>query len=348
MGGLSPERNVSLSSGSLIAAALRRKGHSVAAIDLYEGVPEEVSELESLFTSQQTQGVTVPESLPDLEALIAAHGGRRDEIGPRVLDVCRLGNCAFLALHGATGENGQLQAMLDAYRIPYTGSGYIGSMLAMDKDIAKKLLRSEGLLTPDWVRVDTDSTVNIEDIIAVTGLPAVVKPCSCGSSVGVFMADTKEELSAAIRNAARYEKYVMVERRIMGRELTCAFLDGRALPPVEIIPKTGFYDYERKYQANATREICPAPIGDEATDKVYEATARGFAALRLRGYARFDYILDKEGRPWCLEANTLPGMTPTSLMPQEAAAAGIDYDRLCELIAELALSGDAGDAGDAI
>lgn len=337
MGGLSPERNVSLSSGSLIAAALRSRGHRVLALDLYKGLESSVEDLEALFTNERSDSLTVPEGLPDLDALIESNGGRTDEIGPRVIDACRAADCVFLALHGATGENGQLQATLDAYGIRYTGSGYIGSMLAMDKDIAKKLLRSEGILTPDWVRVDTTEAQDIETIIGTTGLPAVVKPCSCGSSVGVYIVNTKEELASAIENASAYERYVMVEKKIDGRELTCAYFDGKALPPVEIIPKTGFYDYLNKYKANATTEICPAPIGTAATQLVYEATERGFSALRLRGYARFDYILDESGHPWCLEANTLPGMTPTSLLPQEAAAVGIEYGELCEKIALLAL-----------
>ena len=332
MGGLSPERNVSLSSGSLIAAALRRRGHEVMTLDLYVGVPAEIFDVSSLFTTQQQTNVTVPNILPDLDALIAENGGRTDEIGPRVIDACRAADCTFLALHGATGENGQLQAMLDAYKIPYTGSGYLGSMLAMDKDVAKRMFRSAGVLTPDWVRVDTEETFCLADILSAVGLPAVVKPCSGGSSVGVFMADSAEELEAAITKTAAYERYVMVESRKLGRELSCAYFNGRALPPVEIIPDSGFYDYERKYKANATREICPAPIGDEATAKVHEATEKGFRALRLEGYARLDFILDDKGQPWCLEANTLPGMTPTSLLPQEAAAIGMSYPDLCEHI----------------
>ncbi len=336
MGGLSPERNVSLSSGSLIASALREKGHSVLALDLYEGIDNSVNDIDLLFTSIQQERIPVPAGLPDLKALIDSHNGRTDEVGPRVIEACRIADCVFLALHGATGENGQLQAMLDIYGVNYSGSGYIGSMLAMDKDIAKKLMRAEGILTPDWVRIDTQKEQNIKDIISVTGLPAVVKPCSCGSSVGVFIVNTEEELTSALTNAAKYERYIMVEQKITGRELTCAFFDGKALPPVEIIPKTGFYDYLNKYKQNATTEICPAPIGDENTQKIYCITEKGFSALRLNGYARFDYILDEQNNAWCLEANTLPGMTPTSLLPQEAAADGIDYGELCEKIAMLA------------
>lgn len=337
MGGLSPERNVSLSSGSLIAAALRRRGHRVAAVDVYEGIKTSGVDIDSLFTSEQKEGLTVPKGLPDIDGLIKKNGGRTVPVGDGVIELCRAADCTFLALHGDIGENGQLQAMLDIYGITYTGSGCVGSMLAMDKDIAKRLLRAEGLLTPDWVRVDTKNIPDIEEIVSAVGLPAVVKPCSCGSSVGVYIVNDREQLTDALNGAASYERYVMVESKIEGRELTCGTVDGETLPPVEIIPKSGFYDYINKYQANATEEICPAPIGDEATEAVYRATERGFGALRLSGYARFDYILDKEGRAWCLEANTLPGMTPTSLLPQEAAAVGMEYDLLCEKLAMMAV-----------
>ena len=335
MGGLSPERNVSLSSGSLICAALRRRGHRVLGIDLYKGIKIE-GDVESLFTTEQDTVARVSEAIPDIDALIASNGGRTLPVGEGVVEACRAADSVFLALHGDIGENGQLQAMLDLAGIRYTGSGYVGSMLAMDKDIAKKLMRSEGILTPDWVRLDTSLDTDIDAVIAAVGLPAVIKPCSCGSSVGVYIVNTREELENAIRSAAKYERFIMAESKIDGRELTCGFFDGTPLPPVEIIPKCGFYDYKNKYQSGATEELCPAPLTDEQTATVYDATTRGFDALRLGGYARFDYILDKENRAWCLEANTLPGMTPTSLLPQEAAAVGISYDELCERIALMA------------
>ncbi len=333
MGGLSPERNVSLSSGSLISAALRQRGHRVFAIDLYRGAKLEGKDMDKFFTTEQTERVYVPEGLPDIEELIKENGGRTLPVGEGVIEACLEADCVFLALHGDIGENGQLQAMLDIYGVTYTGSGYIGSMLAMDKDVAKKILRAEGILTPDWIRVDTRNNPDIAYISEKIGFPAVVKPCSCGSSVGVFIVNTEEELARALNEAGLHEAHVMVEKKIDGRELTCAYFEGRALPPVEIIPKQGFYDYKNKYQANSTVEICPAPIGKDAEKTVSEATVKGFAALRLRGYARFDYILDADGNAWCLEANTLPGMTPTSLFPQEAAAVGMDYGELCERIA---------------
>ncbi len=332
-GGISPERDVSLSSGSLIAAALRRRGHKVLMLDVFLGMHWDGKNADALFEQTEEASFTVGRELPNLKELCAAKGGECVKIGPGVLDICRAADVTFLALHGGMGENGQLQAILDIYGIAYTGSGYVGSTLAMEKNIAKIMLENAGIRTPVGMRVELDRLPDMEEIVARVGLPAVVKPCSCGSSVGVCMVENREELCKAIAQAGAYEDAVLIEKRIFGRELTCAYLDGRALPPVEIIPKSGFYDYVNKYQANATTELCPAPLSVEETKLVAEATERGFAALRLGTYARFDYILDREGVLWCLEANTLPGMTPTSLLPQEAAAVGIEYDELCEMLA---------------
>lgn len=336
-GGLSPERNVSLSSGTLIAAALRRRGHRVLLLDVYLGLDVLPSDPDSLFDEENNPHVTVSRDVPDLAALKQTRGGTEELIGPHVVELCRMADVTFLALHGAMGENGQLQALLDIYGIPYTGSGYLGSSLAMDKDVAKALLAAAGIRVPRGVRLNPQATLDIDRILSVTGLPAVVKPCSCGSSVGVSLVDTREELAAAIACAGEYENEILVETRIIGRELTCGIVEGRVLPPVEIIPKSGFYDYQNKYQAGATTEICPAPLDEISLAKVQKATADGFAALRLSSYARLDFILDAEGELWCLEANTLPGMTPTSLLPQEAAAIGMDYDTLCDTLAHSAL-----------
>ena len=336
-GGLSPERNVSLSSGTLIASALRRKGHRALLLDVYVGLPALPSDPNSLFDEENNPAVTVSRDVPDLNALRAAHGRGNELIGPNVIELCRMADVTFLALHGAMGENGQLQALLDIYDIPYTGSGYLGSSLAMDKDVAKVLLAASGVRVPRGIRLNRRNKFNLDAILATVGLPAVVKPCSCGSSVGVSLVDTREELAEAIALAQQYEDDILVETRILGRELTCGILEGRVLPPVEIIPKSGFYDYTNKYQAGATTEICPAPLTEDELAKVQKATADGFAALHLSSYARIDFILDGEGEVWCLEANTLPGMTPTSLLPQEAAAIGMDYDTLCETLALSAL-----------
>ena len=339
-GGLSPERNVSLSSGSLISAALRRKGHHTVMIDVYEGVNDIPSDPLELFTLTEEKATSVGNTAPtafDLEQIRKRNNNRKELIGPGVLTLCKAADAVFLALHGDMGENGQLQATLDVFDVKYTGSGYIGSLLAMNKDIAKKLMRECGVLTPDWCRIDLPfDEKKIDEAAKKIGFPCIVKPCSCGSSVGVSMVEDIDSLREAILSAADYEGSLLVEKRIFGREFTQAFIDGKALPPVEIIPKCGFYDYANKYVANATEEICPAHISDDEREKLDKITERCFSALKLNDYARIDYILDESGDFWCLEANTLPGMTPTSLMPQEAAAAGIDYDSLCEKLVMMA------------
>lgn len=341
-GGLSPERNVSLTSGSLISSALRRKGHNVLMLDVYEGIKNISGDPMELFTLEDTATYSAGSRAPspeEIEEIKKRNGNQNELIGENVIKMCKLADVAFLALHGDMGENGQLQATLDVFDVTYTGSGYIGSLLAMDKDIAKKILRDAGILTPDSVKFDSTCEMdNLEKAIEDIGFPCIVKPCSCGSSVGVSIVNDKDELKAALELAKKYENAVLIERRIVGREFTQAFLDDATLPPVEIIPKCGFYDYANKYVANATEEICPANITEEQLNAISEATRRGFAALRLGGYARFDYILDESDRFWCLEANTLPGMTPTSLLPQEAAAVGIDYDTLCDKLVNMALA----------
>jgi D-alanine-D-alanine ligase len=335
-GGLSTERFVSLSSGSLITAALKRRGYDTLMADLYVGVDADESELEGLFNTKPNEIFKVDHSVPDLEAIIKENGGRRDPIGKNVLTLCKMADAVFFALHGAMGENGQLQATLDSFGVRYTGSGYVGSLLAMDKDIAKRLLLVAGVPTPPWVYMSAKDA-DADSIISEIGLPAVVKPTNGGSSVGVSIVHSRDELESALALSARYEENVLVEKMIKGREFTCGILEDRVLPPVEIIPKKGFYDYENKYQAGATEEICPPDITDAELALISENTKKVFEALRLSGYARIDHILDENGVFWCLEANTLPGMTPTSLLPQEAAAVGIEYDELCERIIMTAL-----------
>jgi D-alanine-D-alanine ligase len=278
----------------------------------------------------------VGEQVPDLEAIKAQSGNGDAKIGANVIPLCKYADVVFLALHGDMGENGQLQATLDSFGIRYTGSGYVGSLLAMDKDLSKKMLVGAGVPTPAWTLVDLACDLPT-DVPAEVGYPCVVKPCSGGSSVGVSMVDNAAQLADALQAAAKYERYVLVEKRIIGRELTVGIVDGEVLPAIEIIPKEGFYDYANKYQGGKTLEICPAPIDDEIRDTAAALTRRAFDALRLGGYARFDWMLDEAGGLWCLEANTLPGMTPTSLLPQMAAAVGMDYDTLCEKLTLLAL-----------
>jgi D-alanine-D-alanine ligase len=340
-GGLSHEREVSLSSGSLIAGALIRRGHEVCPVDLYTGLA--IDGGVPAFTRKPIEPYAVSRSVPDLEALKRSTGNGERRIGAGVLDLCREADAVFIALHGDVGENGQLQALLDMEGIPYTGSGYAGSLLAMDKDLTKQILSRAGVPTAPWVLCDLThgAEAAADRIEREIGYPVVVKPCSGGSSVGVYMPEDRAELAAALEKAAAYETAILAERRIVGRELTVSMLDGEVLPAVEIIPLSGFYDYANKYQAGFTTEICPAPLTEKEREALTAAAKQGFDALRLGGYARFDFILDEDGTPWCLEANTLPGMTPTSLLPQAAAAVGIDYDELCERMITMAARGRA-------
>ena len=335
-GGLSPEREVSLTSGSLIANALMSKGHRVLLVDVYLGLTLPDQPL-SLFRQQGDYHHTVSATVPDLQVLKQQSGNGDALIGKGVQEICRLADVVYLAMHGGMGEDGRLQAWLDCNGIRYTGTGSLGAALSMDKEVSKILLRAAGIPTPDWitVRPATESRVK-ERILTQIGLPCVVKPCSCGSSVGVSIAETEQMLDEALAAGTVWEDRLIVEKKIIGRELTVGMLGSRALPPIEIIPKEGFYDYKNKYQGGLTIELCPAPLTEEQTKAVQEVTVRGFAALQLDSLARFDYIMDENDVMWCLEANALPGMTPTSLLPQMAAEIGLDYPSLCEEIIRLA------------
>ena len=323
-GGLSNERNVSISSGTGIARALRERGHRVAVVDLFLGYTEPFDKPEDVFTTENSlPQFMVAEQTPELSELRALRpdGGL---VGPNVLDICRAADFVFLAMHGEEGENGKLQALLDMYGIRYTGSGCLGSAIAMNKSISKTLLRAAGIPVPPG------TTFRKGDVCEDVGFPCVVKPCSGGSSVGTTIVHDETQYAAALDFAFGYEDSVIVERFIHGRELTVGVLNGKAMPVIEIIPKSGFYDYKNKYQPGMTVELCPAPISDETTCRVQDLAERVFRALKLEAYCRVDFILEDDGDLYCLEANTLPGMTPTSLIPQMGAVMGMDYGELCE------------------
>ena len=333
-GGYSPERDVSLTSGSLIANALVDEGYNVCLADVYLGI-DVCGDVKKLFNKEKKPVYKVTHTVPDLDALKKESGNGDALIGRGIIELCSAADVVFLALHGSMGENGQLQATLDNFGIKYTGSGYVGSLLAMDKDISKKMFVGAGVRTPEWLHF-LSADAKIEDIESKIGYPCVVKPCSCGSSVGISIVHDRCELDVALAEAKRYEDSILVEKMISGRELTVGILDGEVLPAIEIIPTEGFYDYQNKYQAGKTLEICPAEIDRDIVDQLAQQTRLAFSALRLSGYARFDYIVDKDGHTWCLEANTLPGMTPTSLLPQMAKAVGMSYGALCSKIVSLA------------
>ncbi len=334
-GGLSDERNVSLSSGCKVCAALRERGHQAALIDMYLGTDQPP---EALFSAPIPEELTkIGRQAPDLAAVRAARtDGGENRFGPGVLEACRLADVVFLGLHGTCGEDGRVQAALDLLGIPYTGSGYLGSAIAMDKDLTKRLAAPLGVATPKWELV----RYTAEEIPALTArleVPCVVKPVASGSSIGVSVVHDRDALSAALTQCLDYGRVCVVEQYIAGREIQVGILEDRALPSIEIVPKEGFYDYENKYQPGAAEEFCPAPIPEEWEARLGKAALTVFHALGLSVYSRADFIVTEDGTPWFLEINTLPGMTPTSLLPQEAAAVGIGYGELCERIINASL-----------
>ena len=334
-GGLSPERNVSLSSGAMVCQALRDRGHRVALADLFFGLQDT-----GVQTPEQLFDAPIPErykkvsaQAPDLEQVMAQRVSQsKSQFGQGVLELCAQADCVFLALHGTCGEDGRVQAALDLLGVPYTGSDYLSSAMALDKDLTKRLVASHpDVHTAAWETVDC-SAEPLENIVERTKLPVVVKPLSSGSSIGVFIANTPDELYQALVASRAIGGRTVLEEFIAGREFSMAILDGRTLPAIEIIPKVGFYDYSNKYQAGAATEVCPAQIPQEWEERMSAATRAVFETLGLCVYSRADYIVTEEGVPYFLEINTLPGMTPTSLVPQEAAAVGIGYGELCEQI----------------
>lgn len=334
-GGLSTERDVSISSGFLIADALRKNGNEVVLLDVFTGYEEGICDIDALFKQNYsfTNNYKISKTRSDLAEVRENRLDKSDKfIGTNVIEICSEADITFLALHGGEGENGQLQAALDLHGIKYTGSGYLGSALAMNKGLTKSVLIQNKISTPVGEMFNS-----ADDAMQWNSFPCVVKPCSGGSSVGIAKADNAEQYAKAVEDAFSYEKEIVVEQFVKGREFSVGVLGGRALPPIEIAPLSGFYDYASKYQAGATVETCPADIDEETDKKLRESAESAFKALHLQSYARIDYLLDDNGEVYCLEANTLPGMTPTSLLPQEAGAEGMSFGELCEKIIQISL-----------
>lgn len=339
-GGLSTERDVSLSSGAGICRTLRERGHRAILLDVFLGLPDVPENLEDVFdlpgaNLEIAEGIGTTE--PDIEAVKASRADKSDcFLGPNVIEICRLADISFLGLHGGVGEDGRLQAAFDILGIRYTGPDSLGNALAMDKSVTKQIFQMNHIPTPEgtWLYKKSKDKPLSEFGLS---LPVVVKPCSGGSSIGVYICHTEEEYRNALEESFRHETCVIIETYVKGRELTCGIIDGKPLPLVEIIPKSGFFDYANKYQAGFTEEICPARISEELTRKIQKITERAYRALKLNVYSRADFLLDEDNNIYCLEVNTLPGMTEGSLLPKEARAAGMDFGTLCETIIEKSL-----------
>lgn len=332
-GGTSTERDVSLITGTGVYKALLAKGHKVVLIDVFLGYDGEGADDIFSVDKDWSEGIkAVSTENPDISLIkkLRKDGGK-SFFGPNVLDICNQADVVFLGLHGANGEDGKVQATLELMGIPYTGTDYLSSAIAMDKALSKEIMQSHGIPTP------AGYSIVIGEKLKELPYPQVVKVNNGGSSVGVYMVNNDEEMNKALEDAKQFSDRVVIEQFIKGREFTCGVIDGKALPIVEIAPHEGFYDYKNKYQAGSTSEKCPADLSEELTKKIQHASEQVFEALRLRAYARIDVMMDENNNIYCLEANTLPGMTPTSLLPQEAAAVGMDYGSLCEKLIEVSL-----------
>lgn len=334
-GGLSPEREVSFSSGTMAANALLSLGHQAILVDLFFGLPDWDGKTDLFAGAKPLPPYRVSETEPDLDALrLSRKAGFNDYIGLNVPELCDRADIVYMALHGDCGENGRLQAFFDERGVRYTGSGPEGCRNAMDKWISKQMFEAAGVLTPRGRLLRAGEPFDPEQL----PIPCVVKPCNGGSSIGVSVVTDRGALYDALRLAFSMENTILVEEYIKGRELSCGVLGDKALPPIEIIPLHGFYDYKNKYQAGASKEVTPAEIGDAATEKVQRIALQVFRLLGLSVYGRIDFLLTESGDAYCLEANTLPGMTPTSLLPQEAAVVGYNYEQLCDTIISMSLA----------
>lgn len=319
-GGTSSERDVAIASAVQVIKALRSRGHAVSVVDTARGYIPEAEEPRVLSG-------TVAREPPRIEELQILERGLLLS-GLAGLPVVREAEVVFLALHGGRGEDGTIQAVLDVVGVPYTGSGALGSGLAMDKDISKRLFRIAGVETADWVMAPVDATTAGDRL----GWPLVVKPSKQGSTVGLTVVKAQDGFDAAIELAGRYDDEIMVEGFVPGRELTVGILADQPLAVGEIVPKHEVFDYECKYTPGMSQEIFPADLSRGVAAECGRLGVLAHRALKLGGYSRVDFRLTPAGELVCLEVNTLPGMTQTSLLPQSAAAVGIPFPELCERI----------------
>lgn len=341
-GGLSTERDVSFKTGEMVAGALRENGHQVILLDVFMGYSDKQEDLTGIFERSEEISVKVegiPEVAPDLAKVKAERKDQSDNFfGPNVIELCRMADIVFMALHGENGENGKIQAAFDLFGIRYTGSGYLGSALAMNKGIAKQLFLQAGIPTPKGISMNKEQFAAMEKCTAdelEISLPCVVKPCSGGSSIGVTIVKSGDAFQAALEAAFELEDELIIEEYIEGREFSVGVITGRALPVIEIAPVEGFYDYKNKYKAGSAVETCPADLPEETALSMQRYAEKVAEVLGLDAYSRSDFLLNEKNEIYCLEANTLPGMTPTSLLPQEARAVGMDFNQLCEKLIEI-------------
>lgn len=323
-GGISTERHVSLVTATSICKALRSLGHKAIFVDTFFGLENYNGGLTEAFDDDTgfCKDVSILHDAPDLESVKNERKDKsKSRLGKNVLEICKLADIVFLGLHGADGEDGKIQATLDLLGVPYTGSGVLGSAIAMDKSFAKQVMICNDIPTPPYTN----------------HAPCVVKETNGGSSIGTWICNTDDEMNAALLSTKRN---VIIEKKISGREFTVPILDGKALDVIEIVAKDGNFDYVSKYQSGneGAKEICPAPITEDEKNLLQSLAVKFYDSMGLKVYSRVDFIVDDNGKAWCLEVNTLPGMTPNSLIPKAAKLAGYDYPQLCEKIIQLSLN----------
>lgn len=333
-GGTSTERNVSIATSKMVCASLRRNGHQANMLDIFLGT-EEYADAAAFFqadTDLEQLAAALTEKTEQVPALYRKRQEQGESFfGPMVLELCRKADIVFLGLHGANGEDGKVQAAFDLLGIKYTGTDYLSSAISMDKQLTKKMLILEGVPMPKGVMLQKGHKIEY------VPYPCVVKPCCGGSSVGVSIAHNDKEFEQAVEEAFSYEDTIMVEEYVKGREFSVAVLDGKALPVIEIEPLNGFYDYKNKYSAGAAKETCPVNLPDEISAQMMRWAERACEVVGIKTYARVDQLLNEDNEIYCLEINTLPGMTQTSLIPQEAQAVGMSYDELTQKIIDISL-----------
>lgn len=330
-GGHSEERNVSLVSALSISKALKNNGYDFDIIDPASG--------NSLLDNSGEYVLDIDNDSDDkLDLKNTSTSGivsAMNSIPSKKYDL------VFNALHGGEGENGTLQAILDLAGLKYTGSGMMSSAICMNKSFSKQILKAEGITTADWLLLDIGvndpEPSDIDKITTRFSLPLIVKPNRSGSTVGLTLVKSREDLNKAIQEASKYGNDVLIEQYIKGREITAAVLNGEVLPLVEIVPSGELYDYKCKYTKGKSEYICPAKIEDDVADKINSMVMKAYEVCNCSGLARVDFILDDKNIPYFLEVNTLPGMTELSLAPMAAKQVGIEFDRLIKIICESAV-----------
>lgn len=333
-GGLSSEREVSIASAYEIHDALIDKGHKVVFLDIYGGFNEDIDKLDEIFTDKKRGSYEIAKTPPKVSELKKNRVPSPDGFwGVNILTICKYADLVFVALHGAEGENGKVQAAFDLFGIKYTGTGYFGSALALDKHCSKQIMVQNQILTPKWEFLSKSNDFQLQKL----EFPVVIKPVSEGSSIGVSIVKNQTEFETALTDAIHYGDCLIAEEYLIGKELSVGILNHQALPVIEILPEVGFFDYQNKYQSDGAKEICPAELPMDITLRLQKTAQKVHDILGLGIYSRIDFIYGEDKAIYCLEANTLPGMTSQSLLPKEAKAKGDSFADLCDEIVRLTL-----------